>query len=100
MDQDFKEKIDAMRMTLELAMHDIEGQRAAIQELRMLSASQNEGIQVLATASEALLKNADLQAKKADQQEIDLSILKKLSGELLQTAQIHERRIAGLEGRL
>jgi hypothetical protein len=69
---DFEEKIDAMRTTLELAIHDIEGQRASIQELRMLSANQYENIQALM----------------------------KISSELVQTAQIHERRIAGLEGRI
>jgi hypothetical protein len=102
----FEEKIDAMRMTLELAMHDIEAQRAAseaeraaIQELRMLSASQRENIQVLATASEALLKNAERQDKKADRHEVDLEALKKISGDLVKTAQAHEQRIASIEGR-
>jgi hypothetical protein len=103
----FEEKIDAMRMTLELAMHDIEAQRAsieiqraAIQELRMLSASQHESFQVLGAASEALLKNAARQDANAARQEVDLGILKKATSELLQTAQIHERRISGLEGHL
>ena len=67
----FEEKIDAMRMTLELAMHDIEAQRAAIQELRMLSANQYDSIQVLS----------------------------KISGDLVQTAQARDHRISGLEGR-
>ena len=100
MDQDFKEKIDAMRMTLELAMHDIEAQRTAIQELRMLSESQHESFQALGAASEALLKNAARQDANAARQEVDLGILKKATSELLQTAQIHERRISGLEGHL
>jgi hypothetical protein len=95
----FEEKIDAMRMTLELAMHDIEGQRAAIQELRMLSASQNEGIQVLATASEALLKNAERQDKNAERQEVDLRSLKKITGDLVKIADSHDRRIGAIEGR-
>jgi hypothetical protein len=67
----FEEKIDAMRMTLELAMHDIEAQRAAIQELRMLSASQYDSINALS----------------------------KISGDLVQTAQAHDQGISGLEGR-
>jgi hypothetical protein len=96
----FEEKIDAMRMTLELAMHDIEAQRAAIQDLRMLSANQYESIQALGAASETLLKNATRQDANAARQEVDLGVLKKATSELLQTAQIHERRIAGLEGRL
>ena len=99
MDQDFKEKIDAMRMTLELAMHDIEAERVRIQELRMLSESQHESLQALGAASEALLKNASRQDANAARQEVDLGILKKATSELLQTAQIHERRISGLEGR-
>jgi hypothetical protein len=65
MDEEFNEKIDAMRMTLELAIHDIEAQRAGIQELRMLSANQYDSIQALA----------------------------KTSGELVETARNHERRI-------
>ena len=71
MDQDFKEKIDAMRTTLELAMHDIEAERTSIRELRMLSANQTENIQPLM----------------------------KISGELVETARNHDRRIARLEGR-
>jgi hypothetical protein len=69
---DFEEKIDAMRTTLELAIHDIEAQRASIQELRMLSADQYENIQALM----------------------------KISSELVQTTQSHERRISGIEGRI
>ena len=68
---DFEEKIDAMRTTLELAMHDIEAERANIQELRMLSANQTENIQSLM----------------------------KISGELVEIARSHDRRIARLEGR-
>jgi hypothetical protein len=99
MDQDFKEKIDAMRMTLELAMHDIEAMGVKIEALRIASASQYESIQVLGTASEALLKNANRQEKNADRHDVDLRILKKISGDLVKTAQAHDRRIAGLEGR-
>ena len=95
----FEEKIDAMRMTLELAMHDIEAQRAAIHELRIASVNQRESLQVLATASEALLKSANRQEKNADRHEVDLRMLKKISGDLVKTAQAHEQRIAGLEGR-
>jgi hypothetical protein len=69
---DFEEKIDAMRTTLELAIHDIEAQRAGIQELRMLSADQYENIQALM----------------------------KISSEMVQTTQSHERTISGLEGRI
>jgi hypothetical protein len=67
----FEEKIDAMRMTLELAIHDIEAQRASIEELRLASAHQYESI-------------------------LELT---KISGDLVRTAQNHERRISGLEGR-
>jgi hypothetical protein len=95
----FEEKIDAMRMTLELAMHDIEAMGVKIEALRIASATQYESIQVLGTASEALLKNADRQEKNANRQAVDLRILKKISGDLVKTAQAHEQRIAGLEGR-
>jgi hypothetical protein len=70
---DFEEKIDAMRTTLELAILDIEAQRAgmqemhgavqeirgAIQELRMLSAAQHENIQGLMKISGDLVKVVD-----------------------------------------
>jgi hypothetical protein len=68
---DFEEKIDAMRMTLELAIHDIEAQRADTESLR-------GSIRELREASEVLMK-----ATQA----------------LLATAQNHEGRIQGLEHR-
>jgi hypothetical protein len=68
---DFEEKIDAMRMTLELAIHDIEAVGAKIEALRGASASQYESTQVLM----------------------------KISENLLTTAQNHEHRITGLERR-
>ena len=59
---DFGEKMDAMRMNLELAIHDIEAQRAdmatlraSIRELRDASAHQHETAQVLMKATESLL---------------------------------------------
>jgi hypothetical protein len=67
----FEEKMDAMRMNLELATHDIESLRASIEGLRAASASQYENIQVLMKVSENLLA----------------------------TAQSREQRISGLEGR-
>jgi hypothetical protein len=39
---DFEEKIDAMRMTLELATHDIEALRVSIRELHEVSANLRE----------------------------------------------------------
>ena len=96
----FEEKIDAMRMTLELAMHDLEATGVKIEALRVASASQHENIQVLATASEALLKNADRQEKNADRQEEDLRLLKKITGDLVKIADSHDRRIGAIEGRV
>jgi hypothetical protein len=76
---DFLEKMEAMRMTLELSIHDIEAHRASIEamgekikELRIASASQYESI-------EALMK---------------------ISSDLVRTAEIHERRLTGIEGRI
>jgi hypothetical protein len=68
---DFEEKIDALRMNLELASHDIESLRASSEILRAASAAQNENVQVLAKATAGLLA----------------------------TAQSHERRTVGLERR-
>ncbi len=76
---DFLEKMEAMRMTLELAVHDIEAQRTSmeamggkIEELRIASASQYESIQALM----------------------------KISGDVVRTAEIHQQRLNGIEGRI
>jgi hypothetical protein len=97
---DFEEKMDAIRMNLELAFHDIESLRASVETigvkidaLRVASASQYESIQVLATTSENLVKTAS-------RQQDDLQALKKISGDLARAAEVHDRRIAGLEGRI
>ena len=62
---DFEEKMDAMRMNLKLASHDIETlrasieeQRQSIRELRDASAHQHETAQVLMKATENLLATA------------------------------------------
>jgi hypothetical protein len=75
---DFGEKIDAMRTTLELAILDIEAQRAgmqelraSIQDLRMLSEHQHESIQDLM----------------------------RISGDLVKVAEAHDKRIGVIEGR-
>ena len=86
-------------MTLELAMHDIEAIGVKIEALRVASASQYESIQVLSTASEALLKNADRQEKNADRQEVDLKALKKITADLVKIADSHNQRIGAIEGR-
>jgi len=67
----FEEKMDAMRMNLELQMHDIEAMGAKIDSLRLASVAQYESIQGLMT----------------------------ISAQLVETAQAHERRIIRLEGR-
>ncbi len=97
---DFEEKIDAMRTTLELAIHDIEAKRAgmqemhaamqevriSIEELRLLSAHQHESIQELRMMSE--------------HQRESMQDLMKISGQLVQAATLHDRRIGAIEGRL
>jgi hypothetical protein len=75
---DFEEKMDAIRMNLELASHDIESLRESIE-------LQREGIR-------------DLRDASASQYE-SIQILTKTSSDLLATAQSHERRIQGLERR-
>jgi hypothetical protein len=69
---DFWEKMDAMRMNLELAIHDVETMGGKIEELRIASASQYESIQALM----------------------------KISSDLVPTAEIHERRLTSVEGRI
>jgi hypothetical protein len=70
-EMNFEEKIDAMRTTLELAIHDIEAMGSKIEALRLASSSQYDSIKGLMT----------------------------ISAQLVETAQAHERRISGLEGR-
>lgn len=82
---DFEEKIDALRMNLELAFHDIEAQRARNEELRASIQELREGIH-------------ELRAASADQKE-SIQLLAKISGDLVTTAQAHERRISALEAR-
>jgi chromosome segregation ATPase len=89
---DFEEKIDAMRMTLELAIHDIEAQRAAIQEQRAAVQEQRVAIQEQRVATQAL--GANIAEVNENSQ-----VLMKACENLLKTAEIHERRITGLEGR-
>jgi hypothetical protein len=64
--------MDAMRMNLELAIHDTESMGGKIEELRIASASQYESIQALMI----------------------------ISSDLVRTAEIHERRITSIEGRI
>lgn len=104
---DFEEKIDALRMNLELAFHDIEAMGVKIEALRVASASQLESIlaqgeniraqeerfRILANASESLLTNAN-------RQQDDIDVLKKMSRRLGILVEAHEKRIAGIEGRI
>jgi hypothetical protein len=90
---DFEEKIDAMRTTLELAMHDIEAQRANIKAMGVK-------IEGLYETSQVLLKATQNLVTTANSHQDDLQTLKKISGELVRTAESHEHRISGLEGRI
>lgn len=97
---DFEEKIDALRMNLELAFHDIEAMGVKIEALRVASASQLESIlaqeerfRILANATESLLANANRRNDDID----DLKIISRRLGILVEA---HENRIAGIEGRI
>ncbi len=95
----FEEKIDAMRTTLELAIHDIEAQRAgmqevraSIQELRMVSERQHESIQELRGSVQEL-------RMLSEHQHESIEGLMKISGELVQAVTLHDKRIGVIEGR-
>lgn len=75
---DFEEKMDAMRMNLELAFHDIEALRESIRELRDASKHQYESIRALGE---------------------DVQVLATASQNLIVTVQNHDQRITGLEHR-
>lgn len=75
---DFEEKIDALRMNLELASHDIES---------------------LCVSIDGLVKATDNLFMTVNSQQDDLQTLKKISGDLVKIADGHDRRIAALECR-
>jgi chromosome segregation ATPase len=89
----FEEKIDAMRMTLELAIHDIEAQRASIEAQRASIEAQRANIDSL---REGVRELRDASAHQYE----TVEVLIKSSGDLLVTAQSHERRISTLEHRV
>ena len=82
---DFEEKIDAMRMTLELAIHDIEAQRASIEAQRASIEAQSASIRELRDLSAHQLETA--------------RVLMSATENLLAQAHNHEQRITGLERR-
>ena len=96
----FEEKIDAMRTTPELAILDIEAQRAGMQDMRaaiqdLSAAMQDER----AAMQEVRVSIQELRMISADQRG-SIQALMKISGELVQTVTIHEKRIGAIEGRL
>ena len=88
----FEEKIDAMRMTLELAIHDIEAQRASIDAQRASIEAQRASIEAMGVQIEGLRLVSTAQYES-------IQGLMTISAQLVQTAQAHEQRISGLEGR-
>ena len=96
----FEEKIDAMRTTLELAILDIEAQRAGMQEMRAaiqeLGAAMREERAAMREERAAI---QELRMLSADQRE-SIQGLMKISGELVQTVTLHDKRIGAIEGRI
>jgi len=98
-EMNFEEKIDAMRMNLELAFHDIEALRNSIE-------AQRENIEALRAGFEAQRASFDadresireLRVASAHQYET-AQVLMKATQDLLTLANQHENRITGLERR-
>jgi hypothetical protein len=90
---DFEEKIDALRMNLELAFHDIEAMGVKLEAVGVKIEGLYETSQVLLKATENLVTTAN-------SHQDDLQALKKISGDLVRIAEVHDRRISGLEGRI
>jgi hypothetical protein len=82
---DFEEKLDAMRMNLELAFHDIEALRNSI-------LAQRESIEAQSVSIREL---RDLSAHQVE----TARVLMQATENLLAKAQNHEQRITGLERR-
>jgi len=89
---DFEEKIDAMRMTLELAIHDIEAQRASIEAQRASIEAQRASIEA---QSASIRELRDLSAHQLE----TARVLMSATENLLAQAHNHEQRITGLERR-
>jgi hypothetical protein len=83
---EFLEKMDAMRMNLELAIHDIEAQRARFDAMGEKIEELRAGAQELRVASQSQYES--------------IQALIKISGDLVRTAEIHEHRLNGIEGRI
>lgn len=103
---DFEEKIGAMRTTLELAILDIEAQRAGtqelragIQELRIVSERQNEGIQELRGSFQELRGTLQELRMLSESQYGNVQSFIKVTGDLAALADSHERRISAIERR-
>jgi ABC-type transporter Mla subunit MlaD len=103
---DFEEKIDALRMNLELASHDIESLRVTIDGLVKTTdglVKTTDGLvkatDGLVKATDGLVKATDNLVKTVNSQQDDLQTLKKISGDLVRIADVHDRRIAALERR-
>jgi outer membrane protein TolC len=96
---DFEEKIDAMRMNLELAFHDIEALRASIEAQRAASETQRAAIEAQRAAFEADRGSIrELRDASAHQFET-AQVLMRATENLLATANRHDQRITGLERR-
>ena len=97
---DFEEKIDALRMNLELASHDIESLRVSIDGLVKTTDGLVKTTDGLIKTTDGLIKATDNLVKTVNSQQDDLQTLKKISGDLVRIADVHDRRIAALEREL
>lgn len=104
---DFEEKIDAMRTTLELAIHDIEAQRtntqemrAAMQETRAAMQESRAAMQETRAAMQDMRISIQELRMLSEHQHESIQALMKISGELVQTVTVHDKRIGAIEGRI
>jgi uncharacterized protein YoxC len=88
---DFEEKIDALRMNLELASHDIESLRVTIDGLVKTTDGLVKTTDGLVKATDGLVKATDNLVKTVNSQQDDLQTLKKISGDLVRMADVHDR---------
>jgi outer membrane protein TolC len=100
----FEEKLDAMRMNLELAFHDIEALRNSIEAQRAAAEAQRESIEAQRESIEA--QRTSFEAERDTIRELRLAsahqhetaqVLMKATQDLLTIANRHEHRITGLE---
>lgn len=97
---DFEEKIDAMRTTLELAVHDIEANRVATAELRSAIRDLHGVVQEQQQSIREQQQSFREQRFLAEADRENISQLRVIAAQLVVVAQAHDARLNSIEKRI